>query len=136
MASLRTLLKKYCQALFFMGKGSTWAFSIIFPINGTNTWWLFLLEINSVTSDRNCFSGSCFVNNDCLNLSFCLATDTLSSYFQGCQMLLPLVPNVPFKFEQFSFLIHWQKRKKSLRCLKAPLSTLQAFSYHLVTLQT
>ena len=103
VASFNTPLKKYCHALFLIWRGSTWAFSINLPINGTNSWRLFFFEMKSVTLVRNCFSLSCFVDKDCLNLSTWLATAILSSYFQECHMVLQLVANVPFKSEQFSF---------------------------------
>lgn len=103
VASFNTPLKKYCYALFLIWRGSTWAFSINLPINGTNSWRLFFFEMKSVTLVRNCLSLSCFVYKDCLNLSTWLATAILSSYFQECHMVLQLVANVPFKSEQFSF---------------------------------
>ena len=51
----------------------------------------------------NCFSGRYFLGNDSLNLSSRLATATLFSYTQGHHVVLPLVPNVLSKIEQFSF---------------------------------
>ena len=86
------------------------------PISGTNSWRMFFFEMKSVTLVRNCFSLSCFVDKDCLNLSTCLATAILSSYFQGRQMVPPLVPNVPFKSEQFSFDT-FANEEKTWHCL-------------------
>lgn len=88
---------------FSHGEAPHGLFSINLPINGTNSWRLFFFEMKSVNLVRNCFSLSCFVDKYCLNLSTWLATAILSSYFQGRQMVPPLVPNVPFKSEQFSF---------------------------------
>ena len=64
IASFNTPLKKYCQALFSICKGSTWAWSINLPIKGKNSWRLFFQAMKSVTLLRNCFSLSCFSDKD------------------------------------------------------------------------
>ena len=142
-ASFRTPLKKYCQALFLICKGSTWARSINFPIKGANSWRLYLRAINSVTLLRNCFALSCFSDKDFLNLSTSFAILILSSYFQGFHMVCVLGgrivllcdklrwdKNVPFKSVQLAFETS-AKVEKNLALLGSSPPSITTSSCHL-----